>query len=529
MSLYSIEDTTLTALGDAVRNKTSQYISVDELPASTFEVSCDTREMEYKIENGVRKFDIPVNLREILGDDAYNSMTNLYISCNYQSYVGGDFTYWPGRCRIYFGISVFDILKSNSPLENEKNLTIELQPHELSQPNVYIELSASDWSFTDEPYDAWFKGNIKIWAMDSNSSYLKYNSFTPLEMADTINGLLVIPDEALTITDNCQYRFGYNGLNWLIKECGNKINTNDITNATYMFYGSDKLSEIPFKINLVNNSKIEGMFNICQDLIYAPEVNMENLTTHLSFGNVFAYCSSLKEIPEWFIELLEKDYNLSTNNSTFGPWSRLFEYCFSIRKIPDRVMRFIRNDKMTGNYYGVCYSKPFGYMRCLDELVGIHCDNYNYTSNQFGSFFNGLYRVKDITFATNDDGTLVIRPWKSQTIDMTYNIGYAGYNTQITIDTNAGITADKEVKDDATYQALKNDPDWFSCDINYSRYNHDSAVNTINSLPDCSATGTNTIKFKGASGALTDGGAINTLTEEEIAVATVKGWTITFA
>jgi hypothetical protein len=63
--------------------------------------------------------------------------------------------------------------------------------------------------------------------------------------------------------------------------------------------------------------------------------------------------------------------------------------------------------------------------------------------------------------------------------------------------------------------------------VNYSRYNHDSAVETINSLPDTSAYGTNTIKFKGASGALTDGGAINTLTEEEIAVAAAKGWTVT--
>jgi hypothetical protein len=97
---------------------------------------------------------------------------------------------------------------------------------------------------------------------------------------------------------------------------------------------------------------------------------------------------------------------------------------------------------------------------------------------------------------------------------------------------NSGITADKEVKDDATYQALKNDPDWFTQKLEYSRYNHDSAVATINSLPDTSAYlatagGTNTIKFKGAAGSATDGGAINTLTEEEIAVAIAKGWTVT--
>ena len=90
---------------------------------------------------------------------------------------------------------------------------------------------------------------------------------------------------------------------------------------------------------------------------------------------------------------------------------------------------------------------------------------------------------------------------------------------------------DKEVTDDATYQALKNDPDWFTCKVEYNRYNHDSAVETINSLPDTSAYlaangGTNIIKFKGAAGSATDGGAINTLTEAEIAVAAAKGWTV---
>ena len=107
---------------------------------------------------------------------------------------------------------------------------------------------------------------------------------------------------------------------------------------------------------------------------------------------------------------------------------------------------------------------------------------------------------------------------------------YVGYvqNIKYILDYNSGITADKEVKDAATYQALKNDADWWSKDINYSRYNHTSAVNTINSLPITTGTG-NTIKFKGACGALTDGGAINTLTEEEIAVAAAKGWTITIA
>lgn len=130
-------------------------------------------------------------------------------------------------------------------------------------------------------------------------------------------------------------------------------------------------------------------------------------------------------------------------------------------------------------------------------------------------------------FTLKDDGTPYIVQWNNQTIDLTEYIGFCGYTDWIT-SYNSGITADKQVSDSSTYNTLKNDPDWFTTDINYSRYNHTSAVNTINSLPDTSAYlttngGTNTIKFKGAAGALTDGGAINTLTEEEIAVAVSKG------
>jgi hypothetical protein len=65
-------------------------------------------------------------------------------------------------------------------------------------------------------------------------------------------------------------------------------------------------------------------------------------------------------------------------------------------------------------------------------------------------------------------------------------------------------------------------------DISVSRYNRNSAVNTINSLPNISLGSNNIVQFNGASGSSTDGGAINTMTEEEIAVAVAKGWTVSF-
>jgi len=98
------------------------------------------------------------------------------------------------------------------------------------------------------------------------------------------------------------------------------------------------------------------------------------------------------------------------------------------------------------------------------------------------------------------------------------------------------MDSSKRVTDAASYEALKNQDEWYTSLPEYSRYNHDSAVRTINSLPDTSAYlatagGTNTIKFENATnkGSATDGGAIADLTAAEIAVATAKGWTVVLA
>ena len=239
----------------------------------------------------------------------------------------------------------------------------------------------------------------------------------------------------------------------------------------------------------------------------------------------------VRHFPEHFAE----DWDFTgLNNYQYAGMGNLFGSCWSLRTPPTAIINNFRSKSVSS--YGSCYANTFNNCFSLDDINGVDVMvDVNATSNMFNDPFTNCSRVLNITFLVNNDGTPKTANWKSQTIDLTASVGYLNYTSykSYILNYNSGITADKEVKDDATYQALKNDPDWFSCDVNYSRYNHDSAVNTINSLPDCSAYlasngGTNTIKFKGASGALTDGGAINTLTEEEIAVATAKGWVVSF-
>lgn len=275
-------------------------------------------------------------------------------------------------------------------------------------------------------------------------------------------------------------------------------------------------------------------FQGCNNLKKLPNFYCNNTGSDTrSFRMVFSGCCDLREIPNDFFHKKDENGNdlgelwfeaIASDNTSIN---QAYDMCYSLRELPDwKGLLFMINN---GGYMRV-----FNDCHALNKITDIpvpYSTSYTSTYNRFSSTFNGCYRVSEVTFGVQADGTPYPCSWKNQTVDCS-RIGYAA-NSQghMITNYNSGITADKEVKDDATYQALKDDPDWFSADINYSRYNHDSAVNTINSLPDtsaylASAGGTNTIKFEGQSGALTDGGAINTLTEEEIAVATAKGWTV---
>lgn len=324
--------------------------------------------------------------------------------------------------------------------------------------------------------------------------------------------------EPIVLTDNQMYGCAGPLSSKYVKLFGDTVTTSDITNAQAMFYYYTNES-IPFEINMKenSNSNLQEMFYNCSNLRELPKINNAKPSM---MGSMFFNCSNLRNIPENYFD----DWDFSTMQTASSlTRSRMFFYCLSLRNIPQKLLNELGGLSSSTSYVAYYYLANHCYV--LDEIKGIGVHQASLTANRCTGFCDNCERLKDLTFAVNDDGTPKTANWRNQTIDVSIYVGYATGTGNI-FSYNSGITADKEVKDDATYQALKNDPDWFSLDINYSRYNHDSAVRTINSLPDTSAYGTNTIKFKGASGALTDGGAINTLTEEEIAVATAKGWTV---
>lgn len=389
----------------------------------------------------------------------------------------------------------------------------------------------------------------------------KQDKLTLEQMVTEINSITTgegggaeLPAEAFVITGNCNYRFASNGWNWFINNYGDRITTSDISSFSNMFLDSSELTEIPLELNAyTNNSNVSAnqMFYGCLNLTKLPKMN--NFKPGRT-EEIFYNCKRLREIPEDIFVNWDWNYIESQTSGYAGNRSKQFFECNSLRSFP---MSFLEHaNPASTNSYSI-YSGCFNACNALDEVADLPLPHTAiWTSNAFGNTFSKCYRLKRITFALQEDGTPYTAQWKSQLLDLSDNIGHYNYSSNsadtwgtsqinsastssnITI-YNSGITTDKCIYNAETYETLKNDPDSYCLNstkdggARYSRYNHDSAVETINTLPDtsaylASAGGTNTIKFLGAAGSLTDGGAISNLTEEEIAVATAKGWTVTF-
>lgn len=346
------------------------------------------------------------------------------------------------------------------------------------------------------------------------------DTYTSEQMAAAISAITTggggSEAEPIVLTGNCEYACAGRNIHRLFDLTS--VSTNDITGASSMFfeYGGET---IPFALNFMPNAgNIIGttMFKNATKLKALPAMN--NFSSY-SMESLFHSCESLIEIPEGLDATWDWD---TMHNASYGKMSYMFAYCRGLRKIPSSFLSQLYS--LTTSYSNPIYNNGFISCMALDEIKELAVHPTAITSNMFRSFIQNCNHLKALTFAMNEDGTPKTVNWKSQTIDVSGYIGYFQYATYPGLYTD--LSADKQVTDLSSYEALKDDPDWWTIDATFSRYNHDSAVETINSLPDVSASGgTNTIKFKGTMGS-GYGKAISDLTEDEIAVATAKGWTV---
>lgn len=514
MARYSIDGQTLTNIADSIREKLGKSEGVPATVEAVYEFSHTGTTTASNWSATVGQITVPGASKVLVKD--------IVITCDTTD-------------ELYFRIGYSSTGTNYSYLGTEYRYGDVATPNEIEATTKY---SGLVYIGARHPYTLGGGIEISITAtvigLDANGNVLVNKEvmlpylITPEQMVDEISDMAIVPSEALNLTGNCQSRFSGGTCDWLINLYGEKMTTYNITGIQGMFNNS-KVVRIPFDINTVSvldTSYATYMFAGCSNLENVPKINGKPKISEVS--SIFSGCYRLRNIPEDIGDWFDWSYlDNATSTGSFKLGTSIFQGCYSLRSVP---MGFLSHDDPSYSYNFYCmYNNLFSNCYALDEIVGLPIprpDRANWTSNYFDSTFKYCYHIKNMTFATNADGSPIQVKWKNQTVDLSNYVGYSS-STGVFTNHNSGITADKEVKDDATYQALKNDPDWFSCNVSYSRYNHDSAVATINSLPDTTSSGgTNTIKFKGTSGSATDGGAINTLTEEEIAVATAKGWTV---
>lgn len=491
MATYSIQGDTLKGMADSIRAYKG------ENPDNPLEITCH-------FDNSVIPFyynfpgakSIKITIQEFTGNSDL-------IGVPYKT--NNDWTYMTNKYKedAFFIIDKGQTLPFDVIVNNTEYITLNIE----YKSGVY----------QDETL------KMVIQAYDNKGELLpKVTKYTATDIANELSEVFSIAPkpEDLILEGDCSQSFSNNKLKWL----RNKIKgTNSISSLSNMFNGSD-IETIDYSLNLAaDNGGIfaSSAFENCYKLKKIPDIIGLGRAALANTDRLFFSCCLIKEIPiSWG--------NIYYNNEGFNfSRAQMFQDCYNLRKISENLIKKLSITKSTYYFYWLGYN---GFYDCntLEEIRGFTIPNPDskVSNNLFKDTFYYCNRLKDLIFL-KEEGTR--GNLQGQTIDLRNNVGYI-----LSLQNNFPALVNKSefdlITDDESYQRFKDSENSFACSIEYSRYNHDSAVRTINSLPDLSGnTGApNTIIFKGEAGSRTDGGAINTMTEEEIAVATAKGWVVSF-
>lgn len=356
-------------------------------------------------------------------------------------------------------------------------------------------------------------------------------TYKPSEMSDAISALTIggsVDGEKVVITGDCSHMFQINPISdWVMDNFGHLISTNEISDAKSMFINSS-ITYVPFDINTYCYNPATSHDGV--DLSYcfasssiekAPKINNKLISgdrTHSPLNRIFADCQKLTDVSEAFINFnWDAHHNIVLANTLYNhdelvSMDGMFKNTVRLRSIPTELLQelYLCNGVQTKT------KRNYMFENCvsLDELIGFPLVNYD---ELFHTFYN-VGRLKNLTFTNQCSGVN-----REITIDLSKYVGYVGYVS----DYLAYLPTTGRITNDTTYQQYKDNVDSWTSNYNYSRYNRLSAIATLESLPQAQ-NGPCEIIFKGDSGAKTDGGAINTMTPEEIAIATAKDWTVSF-
>ena len=359
--------------------------------------------------------------------------------------------------------------------------------------------------------------------------------YKPGEMAAAITNLPTGggDTETITFSEDISYLFASNGGGALYEAVKNKNLV--FTNIRYgrgVFYGMSTNDTItPFTIHLLRgtynapgNVDFRGFYegsSVVSNIIIDPPIEGPSGT---EFQNFFTR-SRLKNID---LSCIDTNYEIFGSSCAMGLFSESgYLRSINFTNSPQRYFGGSNNVQYDGTFYH-CFD--------LDSIEGLYTTIQTTFS---GGTFNNCSHLSKLTFKTASP-TNTKNSYYSSDIDLS-TVGYytnvsEGYinnsalhygNDPLFKKSLVRQNAAKEITNATTYAKLKNDPDAWTTNVAYSRYNKTSAKETLTSLPYIKETCT--IKFKGEAGSATDGGAIKNLTSSEIAAATAKKWTVAFA
>ena len=264
------------------------------------------------------------------------------------------------------------------------------------------------------------------------------------------------------------------------------------TSASYKFADDIKLVYCP-NIDTSNVTNMNSMFNNCKSLTTIPLLNTSKVT---DMGRMFNYCSPLRAIPQ-----------LNTINVTNMYY--MFNNCVALTSIP-----LLNTSKVTDMSYMFSY---------CSSLITIPLLDTSKVTNMNQMFFNcsSLTTLPAIDTSKVTDFRTFIDITKLQSLPV-LDMGSVSSSSNLNNFFGYSTTNNTTLTEVGGFKNLK--VDWTD---NYgvkrlANLTYESVMNIINNLYDFRTNGdtttTRTIALNAKSKAL--------LLDEDIAVATNKGWTI---
>ena len=327
------------------------------------------------------------------------------------------------------------------------------------------------------------------WQSDAPKMELK----VPSEIK--IDGYIPTAQDLAFTGDQANGLFSNGRLSWVLEHYTSLLSFSNIQNADSCFYSlkSDiDLTNLTFYMKDGYSNNIGNMFRY-SNLPHLPHI----VGAINNCSELFRECH-MKSIPDNFFDdfIFKKKPSFY---STYISCSSIFQGCKNLTKVPSlKAFKQIDLALIPTSAYGNFYYYLFNACSSLQEvrdLPIVYGINSEVKQNFFAGIVERTEKLSSFTFEPNQTARLS---------DQVLYLASTGYKNDY-------------------YNRYRKD----------SVYNYNSAVETINSLPDTSAFlaeagGTNTIIFYSDQGANTEGGAIGNLTAEEIAVAAAKGWTVAF-